>query len=177
MAAEAQPSTATLHRSRGAGRLGVYMHGVATGIVGALTLAFWFFWLDVARGQPLYTPTVLGNALFRGGSGLGNLEALPGSVPMTISFTLVHLVSFVIMGVAASLLIDMLDRGFNVALGFVLLFVVLQFGFFAFAMTFAAVALDALEWPVVILGNAIAAATMATYLWRRHPHRLRHPPA
>ena len=32
---------------------------------GAATIAIWFAVLDVVSGRPLYTPTVLGTALFR----------------------------------------------------------------------------------------------------------------
>ena len=34
-----------------------------------MTIAVWFLLVDIVRGQPLYTPTVLGLALFQGGTG------------------------------------------------------------------------------------------------------------
>ena len=47
-------------------RVEEYTRGAAAGLLGAAMLAGWFFVLDFGRGQPLFTPTVLGTALFRG---------------------------------------------------------------------------------------------------------------
>ena len=38
------------------------------------------------------------------------------------------------------------------------------------AMAFAQPVLKALDWPSILVGNLLAAATMAVYFWRRHPH-------
>ncbi len=46
---------------------------------------------------------------------------------------------------------------------------VLRFGFVGASFVFAEPILHALTWPVILLGNLIAAAAMAGYLWYRHP--------
>jgi len=47
----------------------LYQEGIVAGLIGAATVAIWFFIADAINGRPLYTPTVLGTALFRGGGG------------------------------------------------------------------------------------------------------------
>ena len=48
----------------------VYLEGIRAGLVGASIIALWFLIVDTIAGRPLYTPTVLGAALFHGGAGL-----------------------------------------------------------------------------------------------------------
>src|SRR5262245_22644140 len=78
-----------------------YAEGIRAGLVGAATIALWFAILDVLRGQPLFTPTVLGTAIFRGGAGLEQPEALPASLEMVLSFTWIHLLVFLLLGIGA----------------------------------------------------------------------------
>jgi hypothetical protein len=42
---------------------GVYIEGVVAGMIGAATIAIWFFIVDLYNGRPFYTPNVLGAAL------------------------------------------------------------------------------------------------------------------
>ena len=42
--------------------------GLIAGILGAATIAVWFLIVDSVRGQPFYTPSILGTALFKDGS-------------------------------------------------------------------------------------------------------------
>jgi hypothetical protein len=71
-----------------------YAEGILGGLVGAATIAVWFFALDSISGRPFYTPTVLGTALFRGGVGLKNPQALAPDFEMILSFTWVHVLVF-----------------------------------------------------------------------------------
>ena len=68
-----------------------YQEGMIAGALGALTIALWFLLVDTVAGRPLWTPTVLGTALFRGGAGLGTPETLTVSLEMVLMFTWVHL--------------------------------------------------------------------------------------
>jgi hypothetical protein len=148
----------------------VYRHGAVSGLVGATALAAWFLYLDIAnRGRALYTPTLLGTLLFANDTAPATLEALAPSVPMTVAFSVVHGLVFMAMGVAAAYLLTLAQQRPRLPLAILLLFVVLQLGFVAFAMTFAAGALEVLGWAEIILGNVLAATAMITYLWRRWP--------
>lgn len=148
----------------------VAAEGMLAGVIGAATIALWFLILDTIDGHPLYTPSVLGTALFRGGEGLDHPEGLPVSFEMVLMFTWVHVLHFLVIGGVAAQLIAIAERNANVGFGIVLLFVVFEFGFVAACMLFAEPVLRALAWPAVLVGNLLAAAAMAVALWRRHPH-------
>ena len=46
----------------------VYVEGLVAGLIGAATIAVWFFILDLYNGRPFYTPNVLGAALSLSGA-------------------------------------------------------------------------------------------------------------
>ena len=48
-----------------------YVEGIIAGIIGAATIAIWVLILDTINGHPLYTPTLLGTALFGRGEHSG----------------------------------------------------------------------------------------------------------
>jgi hypothetical protein len=147
----------------------VYQEGIIAGILGAITIALWFLVVDVAQGRPLYTPTVLGTALFGRGAWPGTLESMPPSFEMVAMFTWVHLLAFAVIGVAVSRLIAMAEQHPGLGFGFVLLFVILTACFTAAAMIVAAPVLRALTWPAILVANLLAAAVMTGYFWFRHP--------
>jgi len=148
----------------------VAAEGMLAGLVGAATIALWFLVLDTLQGRPLYTPSVLGAAIFRGGAGLDHPETLPISIEMVVVFTWVHLLHFALFGVAAAQLVVVAERNPNVGFGILLLFVVFEFGFVAACLLFAEPVLHALAWPAVLVGNLLAAAAMVFTFRRRHPH-------
>jgi hypothetical protein len=153
----------------------VYQQGFIAGLVGAATIALWFLIVDSLSGRPLYTPTVLGTALFRHGAGLGSPETLPISFEMVWMFTWVHCLVFAVIGGVASHLLVLAERNASVGFGILLLFVVFEFGFIATAMVLAAPVLRALTWPAILVANLLAAATMGGYFYLVHP-RLRVQP-
>ena len=153
----------------------VYGEGIAAGLLGAATVALWFLIVDTLSGHPLYTPTVLGTAVFRGGAGLDHPEALPISFEMVFLFTWVHALAFAVLGGLAARLLAFAEHTPNVGFGIVLLFVVFEFGFVAVTMILAEDVLSSLAWPTVLVGNLLAAAVMGAYFWRRHPNLIIEP--
>jgi hypothetical protein len=147
----------------------VYAEGLRAGLAGAATIAGWFFLLDAIRGRPLYTPTVLGIALFRHGAGLGNTGTIAPNFDMVMSFTWVHLLVFLLIGIAASRLIGVVERNPSLGFGVVILAVFFEFGFFLACMVFAYPVLHVLTWSEVLVGNLLAATAMGAVFWRRHP--------
>jgi hypothetical protein len=147
----------------------VYQDGIVAGILGALTVALWFLVVDVAQGRPLYTPTVLGTALFGRGPWPGAIEHLPPSLEMVAMFTWVHLLAFAVIGVVVSRVIAMAEEHPSLGFGFVLLFVILEACFTAAVMIVAAPVLRALTWSAILVANVLAAAVMVGYFWLRHP--------
>ena len=147
----------------------VYAEGLLAGLGGATTIALWFLILDAFNGRPFYTPTVLGTALFHAGSGLETPETLPTSFETVVSFTWVHVLVFLAIGVAASRLIALAEQNPSFGFGIVLFFVFFQCAFFLTTMVVAEPVLHALAWPEVLIGNLLAAVTMTAMFWRRHP--------
>jgi hypothetical protein len=76
----------------------LYQEGIAAGVIGALAIALWFLILDSFSGRPLYTPTVLGTALFKGGAGLDTPGNLAINLDMVLMFTWMHGLVFIIIG-------------------------------------------------------------------------------
>jgi len=157
------PSPSLLDASR------LYREGMIAGVLGAAAVAVWFLLLDALAGRPLWTPTVLGTALFRRGTGLEAAATLPVSLEMVAMFTWVHGLVFAALGGIAARLLGYVERHPSAGFGVLLLFVVFQFMFIAAAMVFAAPALRALSAWSILVANLIAAAAMTAYLRHRHP--------
>lgn len=147
----------------------LYQEGIIAGLIGAATIAIWFLILDAISGRPLWTPTVLGTALFRRGAGLEALETVPVSMEMVLMFTWVHGLVFAVIGGIASRLLSLAERNPSIGFGVLLLFVVFTAGFTVVAMLFATPILRALTWPAVLVANLLAAGAMGGYFWLRHP--------
>ncbi len=147
----------------------LYKEGVVAGFLGAVTIALWFLILDAIKGQPFHTPTLLGTALFGRGENLATPDQIPISLEMTLMFTWVHILAFIILGGAASWLLHQAEKNPNYGFGILLLFVVFEFGFIILAMMFAETILQTLTVPAILVGNLLAAAVMGIYFWRQHP--------
>jgi len=165
----ASSETGTIADARPGESSKLYQEGIIAGLIGAATVAGWFLILDSLTSRPLYTPTVLGTALFRGGEGLASGDPLPISTEMVLMFTWVHGLVFCILGCIASRLLGIAERNPNLGFGVLLFFVFFEFGFLVIAMAFAEPVLHALTWPAILIGNLLAAGTMGFYFWRRHP--------
>ncbi|MEW6300492.1 MAG: hypothetical protein AB1671_22605 [Thermodesulfobacteriota bacterium] len=153
----------------------LYQEGIIAGLIGAATIAIWFLIIDALNGRPLYTPTVLGTALFKGGEGLASPDTLPIDLEMVLMFTWVHGLVFVVIGGVASRLLGLAEHNPNIGFGILLLFVVFEFGFVAVNMAFADAVLRALTWQAILLGNLLAATAMSIYFWRHHPNLIVNP--
>jgi len=153
----------------------VYEQGFAAGAIGAATIAAWFLLVDVIAGRAFFTPSILGTAIFKGVSAVAEPAAVPVAFDMVAAFTWIHLLVFALVGVAASLLLDMAERQRDIGFGIVLLLVVFELGFIVATALFAVPVLQALTLTRVLIGNLLAAAAMAAYFWRRHPNLVIEP--
>lgn len=143
--------------------------GAVAGLFGALLLAAWFLYVDVVRGEPLFTPTLLANALLSGGVAGEGAETLRGSILMTVLFTAVHGLVFVLIGLGVAEVVLRFAHARSTALIVLLLFCVLCAAFFAFALNVSAVGSQGVAVRDALVGNAIAAFGMAAYLMRNLP--------
>jgi len=147
---------------------GVYVEGVVSGLIGAATIAVWFFIVDLYNGRPFYTPNVLGAALSLSRT-IPDPATAPISLDLVVFYTWVHALVFCAIGGVAAKLLALAERDLDVGFGILLLFVIFEFGFVAAAMVFAEPILRALALPAILVGNLLAAGTMAVYFWRHHP--------
>src|SRR5207249_12035799 len=79
---------------------GVLREGVVAGLIGAAVVAVWFLAIDAIQGEPLRTPKLLGMALLR--------QSAPTAA--VLSYTVVHGLAFVVVGMLGSLLIAGAER-------------------------------------------------------------------
>ena len=150
------------------GRAMPHEEGLITGILGAATIALWFLLLDTINGRPLYTPTVLGTALFRHG-GAAALDTVAVSLELAALYTVVHVLIFSAIGNVASELLAIAQRYPEVGFGILLLFVIFEFAVTVSPILFAGPLVRALTWPALLVANLLATAAMAAYLGHRHP--------
>src|SRR6185295_9479726 len=102
MAVETFAGGSTLHSEESTDRSAVYEQGLAAGVLGAAAVAIWFLIVDLVAGRPFFTPSILGTALFQGSAAVATPERVPVSLEMVVVFTWIHVLVFVIIGVAAS---------------------------------------------------------------------------
>ncbi len=158
-----------LQRNVSSGDLSPKADGTIAGLIGAATIALWFLIVDTLRGRPLYTPSLLGTALFRGRDALASPETHRISPLMVLLFTLTHCLIFVVIGQIVGRLVRLAEKNANYGFGIILFLVFFLSGFFFVSMVFEAELLRALTWPAVLAGNLLAVAAMAVYFARRHP--------
>ena len=165
MAAQTGATASTTPETR---TMTLAQEGLIAGLIGAATIAVWFLILDSLSGRPLYTPTVLGSALFRRGAATPLSEVLP-DLEMVLMFTWVHGLVFVVIGGIVARLLALAERNSSLGFGILMLFVFFECGFVVAAMFFAEPILHALAWPAVLVANMLATAAMGGYFWVRHP--------
>jgi hypothetical protein len=162
------PPISVLHH---ASRADILLDGLFTGMIGAALVALWFFVLDLAAGQPLATPSLLGTVLLHGSEAA---RATVGIGPVEVAaYTAVHLIAFVAVGVALAVLMSLFDRHPIMFFVILLLFLGLMLGFFVLDLALGASLMGRLRPWTVVVANLLAAAGMALFQWRRHPHAFR----
>jgi hypothetical protein len=113
-------------------------------------------------------PTVLGEGLFLRGQDLASTEGVQVSLKLTLMYTGVHGLVFIVLGLIAAYFLLLTRKKLNLGLWILLIFVILELGFVGTAFVFAEPVLHELAWSIVLLGNFLAATGMASYLWLRH---------
>ncbi len=140
--------------------------GFIAGFIGAVAVAAWFFIVDVIAGQPFFTPSMLGSALFWG---VRDPSAVEVTFAAVVGYTMVHVIAFFLVGMVAAVLAFEVELFPSTLFIVIVFFAVFEFGFYVVVATMAAPLLGALAWVNVAIGNAIAAFGMGYYLWNVHP--------
>jgi hypothetical protein len=169
------PLTETTSKVQASKVIKLSQEGIIAGTCGAATITLWFLLLDVLAGHPLYTPYMLGTALFKGGAWLLPAASVEFSLEIVGAFTALHWLVFELLGALASVLLALAEHNPNLGFGVLLCFVLSAEGLVGGAMMFAEPVLHALAWQSVLLGHLVAAGAMGGYLWRRHAHMVIYP--
>jgi len=144
----------------------IVREGLIAGLVGAGTVAAWFFFFDLTQGRPLFTPAALGSALFLGASDLASVEV---SVVTIVGYSIVHLLAFLTIGLIASAIAWEAETKPPVILGAILLFVAFEAFFLGLLAVVAEFLLGPIAWWSIAVGNLLAVVAIGIYLWQRHP--------
>ena len=149
----------------------VLLDGLFTGMIGAALVAVWFLLLDLAKGQPLYTPALLGAVLLHGAAAASAPVAFgPAEIA---AYTAFHLGAFALFGVAFSALVTLFDRFPIVFFVILVAFLALMLGFLVVDAALGASLMGRLRPWTVAVANLLAAGGMVLYQWRRHPAAFR----
>lgn len=149
--------------------------GIIAGIVGASSVALWFFVLDVIQGRLLFTPAALGSSFLFGARNTSDVQITAATV---LGYTLVHAAVFIAIGLLSARLIHAAQKRPIILLGMILLFVTLEVFFVGLMAIIASWLIDALSWWTIAIANLIAGVSMGIYLLRTHPklkQQLRRP--
>lgn len=139
---------------------------VTTGMMGAGTVALWFFVLDVVARDPFYTPAALGTVFLAGGTG-AEVEVGFGVVAV---YTVLHVAAFLVAGAAFAWAADRVERQPSFALLVVMAFIVLESVFVPAAGLAGDWLMEgALAWWAVGVGNLLAVTAMGWWIWRSRP--------
>jgi uncharacterized membrane protein YphA (DoxX/SURF4 family) len=140
--------------------------GIIAGLIGAAAIAVWFLIVDSIGGQPFRTPAALGHGLL---DVLGPDDATDTMLTYVLVYTVFHFTAFMFVGLLAALIVHLAKAEPSILLGFVVLFVATEIGFYGFTgLLHEASSLKNLAWYQVMLGNLIAAMAMGYYFWRTH---------
>ncbi|HEX7049995.1 MAG TPA: hypothetical protein VF188_07245 [Longimicrobiales bacterium] len=144
----------------------VVREGLVAGLIGAGAVALWFLIFDALSGRILFTPAALGSALLRGARGVAQVDITAATVA---SYTLIHITSFLIVGIIAAAVVRGAEEQPPLLLGAILAFVTFEALFIGILAMFAEWILDTLGWWNIALGNLVAALAMGGYLLAEHP--------
>jgi hypothetical protein len=127
------------------------------GFLAGTTVALWFLLVDLIAAFPLRTPAFLARVLF--GLGDASLAILP-----IVAYTLLHYLVFIGLGLLLAHLFVRLHPRAHLPLGFVVGFLLFELLFYSSVIITGVNVLEALGWPVVLVGNLIAGAVLLEYL-------------
>jgi len=144
-----------------------YGEGLAAGLIGAATVAAWFFVLDLLKGRPLYTPAILGQAIFHGDA--SSIQQPDAPFELIVAFTWLHGLVFCAIGLIGAWLIHKAEVSPHSGYGIALLLTIMLSGFIVICMFFAEPVLHAITIPSILIGNLLAMGAMGVFFWRRHP--------
>ena len=137
------------------------------GLLGAAAVAVWFLVFDATRGHPFETPALLAAVLLHGAT-----DVEPPEITWLLvgEYTVLHVVAFVVVGIAAAWLIVAAEREAGLVVALFVFFAGFEVFFLALVMFHGPALLAAVSWWGVLAGNLLATGVMLAYFFLR-PHR------
>lgn len=139
--------------------------GIITGLLGAAVVALFYLIVDVLRGRPLMTPSVLGQAFIL------HTPATPAAPDMTavVAYTTFHVIAFVAFGLLLAALVRASESSSLARYAVLQVMVAFVVFFYGVLWIGSEVVRGLFPFIGVLAANALAGAVMVTWLWRHHP--------
>ncbi len=144
----------------------ILREGFIAGCIGAATVAAWFLIVDTINGQPLFTPAMLGSAVFWGAHDPSAVVIEPARI---FGYTMIHVSAFVVVGCVAAALAAEVEFAPSTLFLVIVGFCFFEVGFYILVALLAKPLLGYLAWWSVAIGKGLAALGMGYFLWREHP--------
>src|SRR5258706_2107618 len=144
----------------------ILREGFIAGCIGAAAVAVWFLVVDLINGQPLFTPAMLGIAVFGGETGSDCVVVEPGRI---FGCTMIPVSAFVVVGCVAAALAAEVEYAPSTLFLVIVGFCFFEVGFYILVALLAKPLLGYLPWWYVAIGNGLAALGMGYFLWRGDP--------
>jgi len=148
------------------GNRSLLTEALTTGLVGATTVAVWFFLVDMISGTPFRTPGILGSIVFLG---ISSADEAVINVTTVGLYSILHGSVFFLVGIGTTVIVRAADRTPSVLGLFIPLTVVLQVLFVGLTAIVAQFLLGAIAWWAVLGGNLLASFLMGSLLLYWHP--------
>lgn len=139
--------------------------GLITGLLGAVVVALFFFFVDLSRGQTLMTPSVLGDAFI-----LHRPVALDAPDPAAVVvYSIFHFAAFIAFGLVLAVLARASEVSSLARYAVVQLLVAFVLFFYGVVSVASEVVRGRLPFVGILVANGLAGVVMVTWLWRHHP--------
>jgi len=134
----------------------ILREGFIAGCIGAAAVAVWFLVVDLINGHPLFTPAMLGSAVFWGATGSEHVIVEPARI---FGYTMIHVSAFVVVGCVAAALAAEVEYAPSTLFLVIVGFCFFEVGFYILVALLAKPLLGYLPWWYVAIGNGLRWAT------------------
>jgi hypothetical protein len=136
------------------------------GAIGGSIVALFFLLLDAIRGEPFFTPSLIGQVLFEG---VTAHEVVDLRLDMVAYYSAVHFATFGMLGGAVALAVREVELHSRNPVGILLgLFVFVEWAFFVATWVFLPGVMDVLGPFRVAFANLLAASGIVLFLTAQH---------
>src|SRR5436189_2683819 len=144
----------------------ILREGFIAGCIGAAAVAVWVLAVDLINGQPLFTPAMLGSAVFWGAHDPSAVVIEPARI---FGYTMIHVSAFVVVGCVAAALAAEVEYAPSTLFLVIVGFCFFEVGFYILVALLAKPLLGYLAWWNVAFGTRLAALARAYFRWRGPP--------